>query len=151
MFQIVINFFDKFEDHVRGHLSRYPIIYSLIGGVAIVLFWRGIWHTADILEERGGVLGWFFYEPVNLIIVILILLATGLFVSYFIGDAIILSGVKREKKTAERTEREIIDEDKNIIELRTSIKDMKKELHEVRELVAQELEELKNRPNKIPE
>jgi hypothetical protein len=47
------SFFDKFEDHIRTHLSRYPIVYTIIGGIAIVLFWRGVWHTADILHPKG--------------------------------------------------------------------------------------------------
>jgi len=72
----VIDFFDKLEDVIRGHLSRYPIAYTLIGGVAIVLFWRGVWHTADILEGQGGWIGWLFYEPISLVIVTIVLLAT---------------------------------------------------------------------------
>src|SRR3989344_2817391 len=105
MFRSIFNFFDKFEDHIRGRLSRFPILYTLIGGVAIVLFWRGVWHTADMLQAKGGVLGFLFYEPVNLLIVLLILLATGLFVSYFIGDTILMSGLKHQKKTTDKTEK----------------------------------------------
>jgi hypothetical protein len=111
MFKKILNFFDKLEDYVRGHLSRYPIVYTLIGGVAIVLFWRGVWHTADILQEQGGWLGWLFYEPTNMVIVTIILLASGLFVSYFIGDTILLSGMRGEKKIADKTEREIREEE----------------------------------------
>ena len=135
MIKKVINFFDKFEDKVRGHLSRFPILYTFIGGIAIVLFWRGVWHTADILEERGGWLGWLFYEPTNLIIVVAILLATGLFVSYFIGDTILISGLKKEKKAADKTEREVQEEEVEIKELRTTIKEMKKEVDEIKEAV----------------
>src|SRR5882724_10237508 len=98
MWKKIITFFDKFEDNVRGHLSNYPIVYTIIGGVAIVLFWRGVWHTADLLESRGGILGFLFYEPVSMLIVTVILLATGLFVSYFIGDSIIITGAKSQKK-----------------------------------------------------
>ncbi|MCX6718865.1 MAG: hypothetical protein NTZ38_00600 [Candidatus Taylorbacteria bacterium] len=75
MLKNILNFFDKLEDVVRAHLSRYPIAYTFVGGIAIVLFWRGVWHTADILQEQGGWLGWIFYEPINLIIMLLILLA----------------------------------------------------------------------------
>ncbi len=131
----VITFFDKLEDKIRGNLSRYPIAYTFIGGIAIVLFWRGVWHTADILKAQGGLLGWLFYEPVNLAIVVLILLATGLFVSYFIGDTILMSGLKGEKKVADRTEREVKQEEENISELRTTIKEMKKEVDEIKDFV----------------
>ena len=89
MIKKIISYFDKLEDNIRGHLSHHPILYTLVGGTAIVLFWRGVWHTADILQARGGWLGWIFYEPNNLVIVTVILLATGLFVSYFIGGMLI--------------------------------------------------------------
>ena len=131
----VLNFFDKLEDSTRVHLSRYPILYTFIGGVAIVLFWRGVWHTADMLAAKGGILGFIFYEPVNLIIVIIILLATGLFVSYFIGDTILISGLKKQKKATERTEKEIGEEESQIIEMRTMIKEMKKEVGEIKDAV----------------
>ena len=135
MVKNIINFFDKFEDNVRTHLSRYPVVYTIIGGVAIVLFWRGVWHTADILEARGGWLGVIFYEPTNLILAVIILLATGLFVSYFIGDTILISGIKGEKKVTDRTEREVKEEEQKIVELRTTIKDMKKEVDEIKDFV----------------
>jgi mannitol-specific phosphotransferase system IIBC component len=127
----ILNFFDKFEDHIRGNLSRYPILYTIIGSIAIVLFWRGVWHTADILQAKGGILGIIFYEPVNMIIVVLVLLATGLFVSYFIGDTILISGLKQQKKTTEKTEKEIKDEEGRLDEIRDSIKEIKSEVDEI--------------------
>ena len=140
-----VNFFDKLEDSIRGHLSRYPILYTLIGGIAIVLFWRGVWHTADLLQERGGWLGWVFYEPTNLLIVTVILLATGLFVSYFIGDTILMSGIKHEKKVTDRTEKEVKEEEERIRELRATVKEIKKELDEVKEIVVEEHKEHKGK------
>lgn len=138
MIKKVINFFDKFEDKVRGHLSKYPIVYTMIGGTAIVLFWRGVWHTADILQGQGGWLGWLFYEPVNMVITATILLATGLFVSYFIGDTILMSGLKKEKKATDKTEREIQEEEKEIKELRTTIREIKKDITEIKNAVESE-------------
>ena len=138
LFKKVVLFFDKLEDHVREHLSRYPIIYTLIGGVAIVLFWRGVWHTADILQSEGGWLGWIFYEPNSLIITTIILLMTGLFVSYFIGDTILMSGLKRQKKTTERTEKEVEDEEAELKSVRTAIKDIKREVDEIENIIEYE-------------
>ena len=138
MIRKIIIFFDKFEDKVRARLSRSPVIYTLIGGVAIVLFWRGVWHTADILQEKGGFLGWFFYEPVNLIFTAIILLMTGLFVSYFIGDTILMSGLKGQKKQAEKTEKEVKEEDVELGQIRSTIKEMKKEVDEIKEIVEHE-------------
>lgn len=102
IFKRTYTFFDKFEDHTREYLSRRPILYTFIGGVAIVLFWRGIWHTADLFPWLTG--------PVSIIISVIILLATGLFVSYFVGDMIIISGLNKDKKTTEKNEAEIHDE-----------------------------------------
>ncbi len=134
----IILFFDKFEDRVRGHLSRFPILYTLIGGVAIVLFWRGVWHTADMLQARGGVWAIIFFEPVSLIIVTLILLATGLFVSYFIGDAILLSGAKSQKKLAEKTDKEIKEEESTLADIKDVMEEIKEEVSELKREVRHE-------------
>lgn len=135
MVKDIITFFDKLEDKIRGSLARYPIAYTLIGGISIVLFWRGVWHTADIFQDQGGWLGWLFYAPTNLILVIIVLLATGLFVSYFIGDTILISGLKGEKKVTDHTQREVKEEEQKIVELRTTIKEMKKEVDEIKDFV----------------
>ena len=42
-----INSLNKLEYRVRFWFSKRPIFYGLIGGVGVVLFWRGVWHTAD--------------------------------------------------------------------------------------------------------
>jgi len=100
MWKVIINFFDHLEDKVRARLSRHPVIYTLIGGVAIVLFWRGVDQTADMFFP-------FLNGPVSLFVSVTTLMLTGLFVSFFIGDTIIISGLKGEKKIVERTEQEI--------------------------------------------
>ncbi len=135
MYKKILNFFDKLEDYIRGHLSRYPIVYTLIGGVAIVLFWRGVWHTADLLQAQGGWLGWLFYEPTNMVIVTIILLASGLFVSYFIGDTILMSGMKGEKKLADKTEREIREEEVELKKIQATIKEIEKDVEQIKEAV----------------
>ncbi|PIY59737.1 hypothetical protein COY96_00190 [Candidatus Wolfebacteria bacterium CG_4_10_14_0_8_um_filter_37_11] len=94
----IINFFDKLEDKVRSKLSHYPIIYALIGGVGIVLFWRGVWYIADDMSLGSWA---------SIIISIILLLMTGLFVSFFISHYIIFSGLKQEKKIEEKEEDEI--------------------------------------------
>ncbi len=135
----IINFFDKFEDKVRGHLSKYPIVYTLIGAVAIVLFWRGVWHTADILHSQGGLIGFLFYEPVSLIIVVAILLATGLFVSYFIGDSILISGLRSEKKLHEKTEKEVREEEITLRDIEVELEELKHEMDEIKEEVEERI------------
>lgn len=110
----VFHFFDRFEDKIRGKLSKKPIIYSLVGGIAVVLFWRGIWHTGDLLESKGGVWKIFFSGPGSIIVGLALLLALGLFVSVFVGDQIIMSGIKSEKKLVDKTQDEIKTEDASI-------------------------------------
>ncbi|OHA46312.1 MAG: hypothetical protein A2541_02665 [Candidatus Taylorbacteria bacterium RIFOXYD2_FULL_36_9] len=117
MFKSFVRFFDRLEDKVRVRLSHRSIIYALIGGSMVVLFWRGIWHTGDILMAKGGFWGWFFYEPITLIWTSLILLLTGLFVSSFIGERIVISGLKREKKITDKTEEEVQAEESEIKKL----------------------------------
>lgn len=101
MFIKIIKFFDKLEDKIRGKLSHYPILYALVGGTGIVLFWRGIWLTADMFNLNG---------PFSIIISMIVLLLSGLFVSFFIGHYIIFSGIKQEKKIEEKEEKEIKEE-----------------------------------------
>lgn len=142
MIKRIVIFFDKFEDHVRGNLSRFPILYTFIGGVAIVLFWRGVWHTADMLQAKGGILGIIFYEPFNMLLVVLVLLATGLFVSYFIGDTILISGLKQQKKSTEKTKIDIEQEETELVAMRSTIKEMKKEVDEIKNVIEHEHPEI---------
>ena len=49
IYKYLYNAGDKLEDHVRGFLSHYPIVYAFVGGIGVVIFWRGVWHTADYI------------------------------------------------------------------------------------------------------
>ncbi len=119
MIQGVIHFFDRLEDRVRIHLSHYPIIYAFIGGIGIALFWRGAWMMADELQITS---------IESLIAGTIILLMTGLFVSFFIGEEIILTGIKREKKFVERTEEEVRTERDDIADIRDDLEKIMKKL-----------------------
>jgi hypothetical protein len=99
MLNHITTFFDKLEDRIRIALSHYPITYSIIGGIGIVLFWKGVWETAGIFPVLFG--------PLSALVGIIVLLLTGLMVSFFVGDSIILSGFNREKKLVEKTETEV--------------------------------------------
>lgn len=121
----VLQFFDWLEDRLRGALSRHPVLYTIIGSVAVVLFYRGVWLTADMISFLTG--------PVSLIASFAILLAIGLFVSFFIGDQIIISGLKGEKKITEKTEAEVRSEaallaevKRELAEIRTLLKEIKR-------------------------
>ena len=126
MIKRIVNFFDKLEDRVRISLSHYPITYAIVGGIGIVLFWKGVWETAELFPVLFG--------PMSVIIGLIILLLTGLLVSFFVGDSIILSGFNREKKLVEKTESEV-----------RSDKDINQHILEKLEIVEAELTGLRER------
>ena len=130
----IVKFFDKLEDVVRIKLSHFPILYGLIGGFGVVWFWRGVWHTGDFLTIYLATrLGYtdmhlesfiWWDGPLSIVVGAMILLITGLLVSTFIGNEIIITGLKRQKRIAEKTEEEIDSEADTIFTLH-------KELHEI--------------------
>jgi len=124
MVKIIIKFFDRLEDKVRAALSHRPIIYTFIGAVAIVLFWRGVWMTADMLEFMTG--------PVSIILSIIILLLTGLFVSFFIGDRLLITGLKQEKKLTEKAEFEIRTETDMLNEIKGKLEKIDSDIQELK-------------------
>ena len=144
----IVKFFDKLEDRVRGKLSRKPIGYAFIGGVGVVLFWRGVWHTADLVMELLFAmertnesidfhsLPW-WDGPLSIIIGSILLLMTGLFVSNFIGNEILISGLKGEKKMAEKTEAEVRLDTGAILEVREKVKKISDELEKIEKVIGQ--------------
>jgi hypothetical protein len=136
----LLHFFDKLEDRIRGWMSRRPIIYGLMGGVGVVLFWRGVWHTADYFSlllfsdqsvratiDRADLVDGLASFGLGAVL----LLLTGLFVSNFIGNEIIISGLKGEKKIAEKTEEEVETEASAIKGLKTEMKELKSQLQKM--------------------
>ncbi len=95
----VLKFFDLMEDRVRARLSRHPVIYGVVSGLGIVMFYRGVWM---VLDDMPFMTGW-----VTLIAATVILLISGVFVSQFVSNHIILSGIKKEKKMTEKLEEEL--------------------------------------------
>jgi len=139
----IINFFDKLEDKIRGKLSRYPIVYAFIGGIGIVTFWRGVWHTIDFFTEiifsyqlNGsldlGSLPW-WDGPLSLLVGSILLLSTGLFVFDFIGSQAIISGIKGEKRLEEKTEEEIKTETEVIKGIEKEVKKISHRLDDIEE------------------
>lgn len=128
----MIKFFDKLEDKTRERLSRVPILYAIIGGITVVLFWRGIWHLADVLEMMGGWLGFIFSPLASVVISMSVLLVTGLFVSFFIGDRIIMSGLKHEKKIEEKTEAEVREEEAMLEAVHSKLDHLAEEIKEIK-------------------
>lgn len=123
----IIRFFDLLENKVRGRLSRHPVIYALIGGVAVVLFWKGVWETAARFPILDG--------PMSIVVSLILLLITGLFVSFFIGDTILISGIREEKKLSEKTEKEIVAEVEEIREVKEEIEKIEYDLSEIKDSI----------------
>lgn len=136
LFKAIVRYFDKLEDRVRGRLSHKSIIYAFIGGTGVVLFWRGIWDTADILARKGGTWSVIFYPPYTIIWATLMLLLTGLFVSFFIGDRILLSGMKHEKKMDEKTEEEVQKEEGELKDMMRKVNEMHKDIEKIKDAIS---------------
>lgn len=124
MIKKIVKFFDKLEDKTRGKLSHYPILYALLGGIGIVLFWRGVWHIADDINISSSV---------SLIIGTIILLMTGVFVYEFIGNRLIISGLIGEKKLTEKEESEIETEEMQLQSLQETLDKVEKKLDHLEE------------------
>lgn len=139
MFNGILNFFDKLEDGVRKWLSGYPLLYAFIGGTGVIIFWRGIWHLMDYLMEYFttvnkssdiGTLIW-WDGPLSIVIGLVILLITGIFTSSFIGNEIIISGIKGEKKMVDKTESEVRDETESMKGMEKQIKTISSRLGKI--------------------
>lgn len=118
----IVKFFDKLEDKIRGKLSHYPILYAFIGGVGVILFWRGVWDFAT--EMNVGSIA-------SIAIGTVILLTTGVFVSAFIGSRLIISGLIGEKKLTEKEESEIETEEAQLENLQNTLSRLEKKLEHI--------------------
>ncbi len=122
MIKKVFTFFDKLEDWVRAGLSRAPVIYAFVGAVGIILLWKGVWESAEYIPGLWG--------PGSIVLGVIILLATGLLVSFFIGDSIIMSGLRRDKKLTEKSEKDILQAEKaSTAEVLTKLEHLEEDVH----------------------
>lgn len=110
----------RLENKIRSVLSHKPFLYAFIGSLGVVLIWRGIWVIADDL----GLPGW-----LSLLIGIIISAMTGLFVSLFVGDKIIISGIMKKKRIEEKTDEEIKEE---IEGEEISLNEIKEDIEEIK-------------------
>ena len=124
MLKKILKFFDKLEDKIRGKLSHYPILYALIGGIGVIMFWRGIWHFADDANISS---------IISIITGAIILLLTGVFVSSFIGSRLIISGLIGEEKLTEKEKGEIETEETQLNNLQNTLNRLEKKLEHIDE------------------
>lgn len=118
------------------YLSHHTFLYALITGIGVVLFWRGVWHSVDLIHIYfQGPLDLDMHPwwdgPLSFIVGCLVLYISRAFVSSFIGNELILTGLRTEKKLAQKTESDLK------VEV-TAISDIKEEIN----AIAQKLEDL---------
>lgn len=122
-------------------LSHHSYLYATIAGIGIVLFWRGVWHTTDSLHLyinhygnsqtiSGNNHPW-WDGPMSFIVGCLILYITRAFVSSFIGNELILSGLRIEKKITKQTEGEIKSEELVINDIKHTMSAISRKLEEL--------------------
>ena len=98
-------------------LSHHSYLYATLAGIGIVLFWRGVWHSADLVHlyinhyhsssSLSTVDQPWWDGPLSFVVGCAILYVTRAFVSSFIGNELILSGLRTEKRITKETESEL--------------------------------------------
>lgn len=134
----ILSFFDRLEDKTRAKLSHFPLLYAFIGGIGVVLFWRGVWHTTDfltayILGETSITTFNIIDGPLSFVVGTIVLLVTGVYVSAFIGNRLIISGLVGEKKLTELTKEEIETEEDKIRKLQRTLDKVENQIIEIQD------------------
>ena len=128
---INLNTFLRLENHIRSQLSKAPKLYSMLGSIGVIRFWRGLWHTADYLESERWFGSILFSGPASLLVGLIILLVSGLFVSVFIGESMVLGRLKQEQKVTTETELELEKEKIDLKSIQREIKHIEDDLHQI--------------------
>ena len=127
---------------IKAWLSHRPVLYALVGGTGVILFWRGIWLTMDYLmaairispaahDSIDIVNGLWWDGPLSAVLGALILMCTGAFISSLIGNEIIISGLKAEKSLTEKESRIIRSRSMEIEDIRHDIENSIEKLDEL--------------------
>lgn len=133
-----MNISKKIQKKITAYLSHYPTFYALVVGIGIVLFWRGVWHTADEVHLAINHFSLYssisFYAtpwwdgPFSFVVGTVMLYLTGAFTSSFIGNELILSGLRGERKLSERAEIELKNEENTISDIKDELVIISKKL-----------------------
>lgn len=99
------NIFLRIEEKARAYFERFPFAHAFLGGVGVVLFWRGVWEIADRMH----------IDPIASIgLGSLLLGAIGLFLHTFVGNAIIIKNVEKDKRLTKKAQHGIVAVEQNI-------------------------------------
>jgi hypothetical protein len=139
--QKIRDFSTKYEEKIRIYLSHRPKLYALVVGIGIVIFWRGVWHTADFMYTFiatfhsnltiDSISNTWWDGPLSFALGIVILFAAGAFTSSFIGNELILSGLKGEKRLTKKTETEVKGEEEFIVDIKEELEKMTEKVGEL--------------------
>ncbi len=121
MFKRFTNSLIRFKNHLKASQVKHPVVYTILGGTAIVLLWKGIWDTADAIPFLDG--------PVLIIISLSVLLISGLFFSFFAGERNLISNIKTEERLTKETEKEVRIEKETLEEVKKKLEHIDKDLH----------------------
>lgn len=130
----------EFESRVRGWFSHRPVLYALVGGVGVVLFWRGVWHSADavsaIVHDWSGQstpIDWYALGDgfLSLLVGFSLLASTGLFISDFIGAEVIESDLEGEEKLTKKAEKEVESEEDIVNKIHHEVHGLSKRLKKI--------------------
>jgi hypothetical protein len=122
----VTNIFLRIEERARTYFERVPFLHAFLGGVGVVLFWRGIWELADRIQ----------IDPiVSIVVGSLLLGAIGLFLHTFVGNAIIIKNVEKDKRMTTRAEHEIAAVEKDIKQEGATIDQLSAKIDQLEQVV----------------
>ncbi|MEQ1499759.1 MAG: hypothetical protein ABL917_00080 [Parcubacteria group bacterium] len=113
-----------------------PILYALLGGIGVVLFWRGVWHTTDfisilLLQNKQPSIAEMIDGPMSFVVGTSVLLITGVYVSAFIGNRLLMTGLSGEKKLAEKTGEEIMAEEDQLKKMQGTLNKVEEKISEI--------------------
>ena len=122
-------------------LSHHSYLYATIAGIGIVLFWRGVWHSVDTVHlyithyRSAGSMSvidspW-WVGPLSFVVGCLVLYLTRAFVSSFIGNELILSGLRAEKRMTKETEDDVKTEVSKITDIKHTLSAISHKLEEL--------------------
>lgn len=117
----------QIEQRARTYFERFPFTHAFLGGIGVVLFWRGVWEIADQMRV----------DPILSIVAGSLLLgAIGLFLHTFVGNAIIIKNVEKDKQLTTKTEREISDVEKDIHKEEVTLLQVSEKLDRLEKMVS---------------
>ncbi len=136
-----MNTHKRLKQRVQAYLSHKPMLYALIVGIGIVLFWRGVWHTADSVhsfidysylgQSIDLAINKWWDGPLSFVVGIFLLYTTGAFTSSFIGNELILSGLRGEKRLTEKAEMDLKSEINTIGEVKEELFEISNKLEKL--------------------